>query len=380
MADLPNRQELFRRWRAAALAVPGTRISPREIDRDGSDLNLNAAAASIMGEEIVNRLARAVAGNFEDTASGQQLDRVIFDRKGIPRKPAAPSVLRFALSRPTSTAGAGTVQGGELGDVPAPTRVRTNAGIVYFLKQNAAFGATDLGPILVDGQAVVAGLANEIDEDQDWSFVDAPFDETIAIANAVESAGAADEELDSAFKARVKDFFRTTQKGTIGAIEFGLRNTPGIESASVVEILSTAGLPACSGQAFILDALGQANETLGARGLLSLLEFRPIGIPISVIPGTPLFINVDFSGTSFDTAIVLDTSQAEDDVKSAVVAALNNQQPGQKLLRMTILAAAKRVAGFVFEPENLVEPAGTLIPASPDIVFRTRRELVRLLD
>lgn len=377
MADLPSREELFRRARSGALGVAGTQVSPREIDREGSDLNLLFAAMSVLGEEEVNRMARALAGVFEDTATGDALDRVVFDRKGLPRLPAAPSVGEVTLTRPTFAAGAGTIDGGLPGSSPAPTRIRTNAGITYILTENAVFGGADLTVTNVSIQAELAGVAQEVSELQAWSFVDVPFDTTITISNPVETAGAADEETDEAYRARAKAFFPTIRRGTLGAIEFGLRSTPGIVSVSVIETTSPGqGFPACSVQAFILDALGQSNETLGFRGLLNLLEFRAAGIPVNVVPGTPQFIDIEFAGTAFDTAVVLDTSQAAADVQSAVIAALNNQQPGQNLLRSTILAAARSVDGFIVEDTDLIEPAATLIPATNDIAFRTLRELI----
>ena len=379
MADLPSRQELFDRWRDGALTTPGTRISAREIDREGSDLNLQGAAMSLMGEEIVRRMARALAGVFEDTSEGDALDRVVFDRKGLPRLPISPSVGAVQLVRPTFAAGAGTIPGGDPGTgPPSPTRIRTNRGIVYSLTENAIFGATTLS-VTADVQAELAGLAQEVDELQSWSFVDTPFDETITIANAAETAGASDEEADPNDKSRAKAFFPTIRRGTLGAIEFGFASTPGIASVSVIEVIAAGtGLPACFVQGFILDALDQGNETLAARGLLNQLEFRCAGIPVQAIAGTPQFVNVDFVGTSFDTSIVLDTSQAADDVRSFIVAALLNQRPGQILQRATIIAAAKNVPGFVIEDSDLVEPAGALIPASSDIAFRTLREKIQV--
>jgi uncharacterized phage protein gp47/JayE len=375
MADLPTRQELFARARAAALATPGTRISAREIDRAGSDANLLFAAMSLLGEEVVNRMARAVAGCFEDTASVDALDRVIFDRKGLPRKPAAPAVGEIQLTRPTFAAGGGTIDGTLPGGTPAPTRIRTNSGISYLITSPAVFGPTSLGPITVPIQAELAGIDSEVDELQSWSFVDTIFDTSIVIANAEATAGAADEETDSEYRARAKDFFRTIRRGTLGAIEFGLRSTPGIASVSVLEIDNEEGEPACSVQAFILDSLGRANETLAARGLLELLEYRAAGIPVIVVPGVPDFIDIQIL-LSFDSSVVNDTSQAADDVRSAIVAALNNQIPGQLLYRTTILAAARSVAGVIVEDTDLIEPAGTLVPSDPSIVFRTRRELI----
>lgn len=376
MADLPTREELFRRARAAAIATPGTLVSAKEIDREGSDLNLLFAAMSLLGEEIVSRAARALAGCFEDTAEREALDRVVFDRKGISRLPAAPAVGTVSLTRPVATLGAGTIDGGLPGSTPTPVRLRTNAGITYTLTQPAVFGALDLGPITCSIQAELAGVSSEVDANQSWSFVDSVFDPSIVIANAAATAGASDEETDEAYKARAKDFFRTVRRGTLGAIEFGLRSVPGIEAVSVVETITPGGVPALSVQAFVLDSIGRANETLGARGLLGLLDFRAAGIPVYIVPGTPLYVDVRLL-LSFDSSIVLDTAQAASDVRSAIVAALNNQLPGQTLLRSTILAAARTVPGVIVEDTDLLEPAGTLVPPTSDITYRTRSELIQ---
>src|SRR3989304_4010123 len=92
MADLPTRSELFRRARAAALAVSGTRISAKEIDRPGSDANLLFAAVSLLGEETVTRPARAGGSCFEDPPPGIGRARVVLDRRPLPRNPAAPGL------------------------------------------------------------------------------------------------------------------------------------------------------------------------------------------------------------------------------------------------------------------------------------------------
>lgn len=378
MADLPTRIELFRRFRNAAIAVPNTRVSPREIDREGSDLNLIAAAVSVLGEEIVARLATAIEGVFEDTATGDRLDRVGFDRKGQPRKPAETSKGLISVSRPTFAVGAGSIQGGVRGSTPSPARIRTAEGIVYFLTEPISFGATDLGPLEATVEADLAGLAYEVADGQSWTWVDVPFDPSIVISNPAEMAGAADEEDDGAYRARLKTFFSTIHRGTLQAIQYGLEATPGIASASVAESIAETGYPAGSVQAFILDSLGRANQTLAAEGLLELTSFRAAGIPVFVIPGTPEYINVEIQNSAFDTSIVLDTSAAAETVRARIIAALNNQIPGANLLRSTILAAARSVPGFVIEDSDLIEPAATLIPSTPESAFRTRRELIAI--
>ncbi len=377
MADLPRRADLFRRGRAAAIAVPDSRVTADVIDTDGSDINLVLNSGAVMGEQIVNRLAVAIQNAYINTARGRGLDRVVIDRLGIPRIAAAPAVLDVQLARPTFTGGAGTVLGGLPGGANTPTRIVNNTGNVYFLTQSAIFGATDLGPVTVRAQAQIAGFANQVGPNQAWTFVDVPFDPTITITNTATAAGAAEEESDEKYKIRARNFLPTIRRGIAAAIQFGLESTPGVASASVVEITNNAGLPACSGQAFVLDALGVSNAGLAARAQNSLLEFRALGIPVSVFSG--LVSNQAIAiALTFDTALVEDTVQAAEDVKSAIIAAMNALRPGQTLQRSFILAAARSVRGVEIADSALTVPTGDLIPASNDIAFRTRRELITI--
>ena len=375
MADLPNRTELFRRFRAAAIATPNTRISPREIDRAGSDANLVAAGSSFVGEEIVRRQARALSGIFEDTAQGKALDRIIFDRKGLPRVPASPAVGTIVLERPNAAAGGGTIDGGLPGTIPAPARIQTNTGIVYVLLEPVPFGALDLGPFTVPVQAELAGVASEVEDLQGWSWVSAPFDPTITIANPEATSGASDDETDAQYKARAKAFFPTLRRGTIGAIEFGLRSTPGVASVAVVEATNSDGLPATVVQAYILDSLGRANATFAARAQLNLLQYRAGGIPVVVSAGVVQYVSIRLR-LVFDTAIVLDTARAFVDVKAAIIAAMGNLRPGATLERSLIIAAVRTVPGVLFSNDALIEPVGDLIPATSNSALRTLSELI----
>lgn len=376
MADLPTRAELMQRGKAAGLGVANTRISPKEFDRDGSDANLLLAVAALMGEMIVHRGATALSGNFEKTAKGQRLDRVVFDRKNLPRKPASPAVGTIQISRPTFAAGAGSVAGGRPGTTPTPVRIVTNTGVVYFLTQTASFGATDLGPITVAVEAELAGLASEVQKNQAWSFVDTVFDQTFTIANAADMAGGSDDEGDEPYRSRARDFFPSLRRGIVGAIEFGARGVSGVESVAAIEITDpTSGFPVHFVQLFVMDALGQSNAQLAARVQLELVKFRAFGVPVQVLSAVPEFVAIR-SIVAYDTAIVLDTNSAEAAWKSAVVAALNNQQPGARLYRATITSAQKSVPGVVVSDTSLITPAGDLIPSTINTAFRTLPELI----
>lgn len=365
----------MQRFRAAVIGTPNTRISAQEVDRAGSDINLIAAGAAIMGEQMVSRGARELQGLFEKTARGSRLDRIIFDRKQLPRLPASKAVISLVLQRPTFAAGGGVLQGGPAGSTPAPMRVVTNRGIVYYLTQSAVFAAAGLGPITVTAEAELAGVAQTVDANQRWSFLDTPFDTTITIQNPSFAAGGADEETDDEYRARSAQFFIAVRRGTLGAIEFGLLTVPGIASATAIEVTNPNGSPAAAVQAFILDPLGRANATLAARGLLALIDYRAGAIPVFVVPGSPVFVPIKLLLT-FDSSVVLDTVVAAAAVRAAIVAALNNQRPGQRLNRATIIAAAQSVAGTLIDEDALVEPAGDLVPATTAETFRTRADLI----
>jgi uncharacterized phage protein gp47/JayE len=376
MADLPTRLELVQRWRDAALATPGTRISAREIDREGSDLNLLANAMGLLGELVVSRVADQLAGLFEDTAENDRLDRLIFDRKGEPRKPATPSVVRLALTRPTADAGAGIIIGGPYNSDPDPTRIRTNRGIVYFLLEPATFGVGELGPVLVDAQASLAGADQNVDETAAFAWVDEPFDPSIAVSVVGLSAGGANEESDTEYRARSKQFFPSLQKGTLGAIEYGARRAPGIAAATTIEPTDADGVPVGAVDVYVLDQAGRSNETLAARAQLALLGYRAGGIPAIVRTSLVEQVPVRFGpGIAWDVRVVSNTAEGKRLVRARVTAALRNQRPSQTLLRSTIIAAARTVPGFLFEDSDLLEPSATLVPPQ-NTALQTSEELV----
>lgn len=384
MADLPRRDELFRRFRAGVLAVANTRISAKALDTEGADANLIAAAASLMGDEIVSRMSRALAGCFESSAVDAALDRLIMDRKSFPRKPSSPAVGFIQLTRPTAAAGAGTIDGGPLGGLITPTPIKTSSNIDYVLLSNAVFGAADLGPITVPVQSLLSGRQFQVDAGQQWTFGQTVFDNTIIVNNVEGMAGASDLELDADYRSRSQLFFASLRRGTLEAIRFGALSVPGVTSVSVIEATNPDGNPACMVEVFVLDPTGRANARFAALVQNALLGFRPAGIPVIAKEASVDYITIRFRGVSFDASVVQDTAQATEDIRSAIVAVLNNQAPGQSLVTNTITSAVRLVPGVLLPdyvstdnpPQGLIEPVGTQFPPNSSIALRTRRELI----
>lgn len=375
MADLPTRAELFEIGRDAVIGTPNTRISVEQIDKPGSNANLLLAMMSLLAETVSNRAGDLVLDTFEETAEGDALSRLVGDRKNIKRLPATPAVVTLSLSRASAAAGAGSIVGGLPGSSPSIARIRNNRGIVYTLLETASFGALDLGPVTVLAQAEIAGLDYEVDRDQTWQFLTAVFDSSIVVSNAETAAGADDAEDDDRLRSRSKRFYPSLRRGTKQAILYGIRDVPGVASGTVEEIVGADGTPAGQGRGYVLDILGNANQALADRAQLALVEYRALGVPVPVYAGSTQYVPIEFANLDFDTDLVADTTDAFDRVKLSIIAALENQQSGQKLYRSTILAAARKIAGVIVEDEDLIEPVGTLTPAA-SVSLRSRRELI----
>lgn len=363
MPDFPTREELAQRWRAGVVTTPGTRLSGKEIDRQGSDLNALQAAMTLMGEAVVTRIAQRFGASMESTAEGDDLDRVIFDRKQLPRKGRAPAVVDLVLQRAAATIGAGSV--------PAGTRVQVGRGAVYQLGLPVVFGALDLGPFTVRAECVTAGTEFEVSDNQSWGFLDAVFDTSIRITNPTAAAGASDGEPDDQYKARSRGFYRAARRGTMDAIVFGLQSTDGVALGSALEVLDpTTFLPASRVRCFAQDQIGRGNDGLAARAQVALLGYRAAGVPAIVEASTPVSTTVRIRGLLLDSRFAMDTDERVEAVRAAVVATGNGQVAGAALLRSTLIAAIKSVQGVIFEDTMLIEPAASVQPSSIYEVIR----------
>lgn len=363
MPDFPSRDELAARWRDGLVTTPGTRLVGKEVDRPGSDLNALQSAMALMGEAIVTRMVRRFAAAQESTAHGDDLDRTILDHKSLPRIGRAPAVVELTLSRPTFAAGAVTIAEG--------TRVAAGRGSVYRIGLPVVFGATDLGPFTVQATAVTAGTAYEVAAGQRWSFQDAVADATITVTNAEDAAGASDGESDDAYRARARGFFNAARRGTMSAIEFGLKSTPGVAVGSADEIIDAGTeLPAGRVRCFVLDEIGRSNAGLTARAQVELLDYRAAGVPAIVESSTPVSTTVRIVGLRIDSTFALETDARLNAVRQAILSIGNGQRAGQPLYRSSVIAAIRSVAGVIFEDTMLAEPAATIETSTPDEVFR----------
>lgn len=355
MADLPSRKTLFAVGRRSIVTTPNTRINPNVIDVAGSDVGILLGATSLMGEEVVAALAIILQGLFVETARADQLDRIAFDRYGLTRFPATPATVTLTFTR-----GAGSS-----GTIPAGNRVQTPDGTVFAIDSDVVCPA---GSFSVTGTAtaILAGPDSNVPAGTLTQFLDAPFDPSIVVTNATPAAGGTDAETDAQFRGRIMGFFPTVRRGTLGAIEFGALQVPGVAVAKAFEILSGSGLPACAVQLIIADANGNASQTLISQVEVELLDFRAAGIPVSVESGSVFQVAPVTWSISIATGV--DSNAAKSQLRAVTVAVAQFLRPGETLYRSSLIAAARTIPGIIVTDSSLVDPAFDIVPNKTQLI------------
>jgi uncharacterized phage protein gp47/JayE len=357
---LPSRVDLQQVFSRSILSAALARINPAIVNVAGSDLNLIAGAASTMGEEISAQVAGCLESLWSDTATGDALDRLAGDRYSLTRLGATPSTVTLTFSRPTFAAGAGTISAG--------SRVQTAAGTQFATDVDASFGATDI-TVDVTATALIVGPDANVSPEQITSVVDSLFDATIVVTNHSWSAGGTDVETDPAFRSRIRDFFSSLRRGTLGAIEFGARQVAGVAVATAIEIVNGNGFPAAAVQLIIGDAAGNASGTMLQEVRDVLETWRAGGIQVYVISGTAIFQPVEWH-LAIDTGF--DQQQALAEVTAVTVAVSQFLRPGETLYRATLLAAARTVPGVIITADSLRLPLADTTPITTNLLIRVR--------
>lgn len=360
--DLPTRRDFFAVGRRSIVTTPGLRINPRVIDIRGSDLNVILGAMSVMNETAVARFASNYRASWVETALGSCLDRVAFDRYQITRKPANPASVTLRLARASVVNGAGTY--------PQGSRVRTASGTVFATNADAVFGAlTTL--VDVDATALVSGPTGNVPAGTLTAFLDAPYDANLTVTNPAGAAGGDQQESDPEFKARIYDFFPTIRRGVQGAIEYGARTVPGVAVARATEVVTpdASALPAGFVLLTVADKAGGFSSVMLTAVRDVLLAFRALGIPVIVSGGNVVYEDVIWD-LDFEQGVNTQAKQAE--VRAVTVAVPQFLRPGAKLLRSSLIAAARAVPGVIVNDSSLLEPAGDIVPVSSTSMIRIR--------
>lgn len=350
--DLPNRSDLYEIGREYVLQR-AVRIDPKQVDVQGSDANVFVGSVSVVAFAIVRQLAYEAARLLLDSAEGEDLDRLAWDRYQQTRKGASPARVLVNCNRPTAAGGAGTIDPGSV--------IYTLNNVQYITDEPITFGATDLAVSGKAARAVQAGKDYQVGANYLVRWKDVPFDASIAVNNPLASAGGEDREDDDAFRNRVRNFWQAARRGTLGAIEYGAMLVDGIVSARAVEALQSDGTPAGSVTLYIADSSGLASQ-LQARDVYAQLEdWRAAGIPVAVSVGSPQMVQVQYQ-------LAFNTKADQVSLTGAVLAAtqgyVNSLPVNGVLSRGALSSVLQRYKSDGLLPDDcvIVLPAGDVVP------------------
>jgi Baseplate J-like protein len=369
MADSPTYEDLFDTGRNEVVRLP-TRFAPEIVDADGSDVQTAVAISASMGDEVAGFLTASFAETFLSTAvqvGGEVLERWVWDRYQLTRQDQQAAVVPVTFTRTNPT--------GAL-SIPAETQIGTEDGITFATVTELVFPSdTNTGPLTVTATATLAGAGGNVEDGAINAVLSSLTETGVVVTNAEPAVGGQPEETNSALGARARAFFVNARRGTAAAIFNGCVTTPGVAEANVIEDLDPNGSPFFRVQAIISDQNGQANSALASNVADNLQNFRALGVPVTVVPGTPEFVTIVIEDISFQATS--NTNQLIDEMRGLIVAAVNQLAPGATLERSTIITAMK-FSPLVTVPDTaLVSPAGDLVPRASG-VLRTTSSLVSI--
>lgn len=319
-------------------------------------MNLFVGSQSIVAYGLVKQLAYRTAALLLDSATGEDLDRLAWDRFKLLRKGASAALGTERFFRQSAAAGAGTL--------PVGTVVKSKTGIEYTTVTVVPFAIGQLDKATGFVRASQAGKATQVGSNALVQIANAGslFDPSIQCTNDAPTAGGEDPEDDDTFRNRVRDFWLTARRGVLSAIEFGAKTVPGVVTAMAVEALNSFGQPARVVNLYIADSSGVASDALAAQVRTALDDFRAAGIAVLIFTSLPQLVQV-LLALSFRAGV--DTITLGDAVRAAVVEFINSLPVNGPLYVGQLFSVLQRFAadGLIPNQGSIVAPIGDLFPA-----------------
>lgn len=377
--SFPTRVDLFRAARDEIL-LQSALLLAAAVERDGTDANLLVAAGAAMGDKCVGQLISVAASLFLDSATNQALDRLVWDRYSMVRKPAAPGFVNLSFSTATPVATSFTI--------PIGTVIATSDGINYATVVATTIPNGSTGPVFVAATSVLAGADQQIGVGVLTNIVSqiAGAPTNLAVTNGFASAGAADRETDDQLRDRARRFWTTSQLGTKAAIERGALSVPGVIRATALEVLDGNSRPGRWVMLVVADGFTDALANLNQRtpsyaaqsqalavSVFNTLDaYRCDGMFVQVVVAQVSLIQVTLALTF---AAGVDTLSVANQARAVVANYVNTLNPGASFVPSQALAALTQVAGLIITGNEIAAPVGTIVPKTLQ-VLRTTVELI----
>lgn len=361
MPVIPTFNELYELSKAE---IRGRR--PRLSDWNaGSVLDAITGGQVVLVDESIRYAAARFATLFFNTATGADLDALALDRLGLTRKPATAAVGSVEWTR--SAAGAYTILAG--------TQMRAVVGDQVITVQSTsavAMLATDT-TVIVPVQATTTGRDSNAAEDTITEVI-TPIvaDPNATINNPQPLAGGDDAETDEAFRDRIRRFYASIRRGTIGALETGARTVPGVSVVAVDESeVEDSGWV----YLYIGDPDARSNDVLAAAVEAEIVNWRAAGVLVEVLGS-------EREERDLEMRIVVekgtDLSAAGDAIRSAIVAYGDTLDPKEDVQPSRLQKAAHDAMDAVVGARVDAIELDTYSPSAPQNAIRFVPERIRL--
>lgn len=376
--DFPTFGDYFRIARDEVLTKNGN-LSVSAVNRDGSDVNILMASAAAMADQATTQLVGVQNALYIQSASGQDLDRLVFDRYGLFRKPASSSLGSVEFTTATTNPSAFAI--------PSGTLLQTVDGIQFATTIDSVFNSGTSGPLTVAVQSVLAGANQQAKANSITSIISGLVGSpsNLTVNNQLATAGADDAETDDSLRSRAQQFFQTVRRGTLAALEEGALAVPGVTKATAIEVLDTAGRPARFVQLIISDAFTNAlvgidntspsklkydaqSQQLAFTVFNALEDVRAAGVYIDVRVAQVIFQPISL-GLQFVAGVNAD--DVAQNARVAIVNFVNNLSPNQPMLISSLVSVLQTINGLLLNGNIIVSPPGDIIPQTLQVIRTT---------
>lgn len=340
---------------------------------DISEMILFAAAA--MADRTIGWFAERINATFLDGAVGDDLTQLAADHWGIQRFAATSAVATVTFTRSSPDA---TAQNFPINTTVATERDSSGNDIQYKTTQVASWAISTGGDRTVNAQAVVAGVAGNLSAINLITRIvsSPPAGGTYAITASTLPAGGSDAETDPDLRDRVRLYPATLRRGTLPALEYGAKSTPGVAVAKASAIQDPTGLVIV----YVSDASGNStgiprivgpgvvdDGTMTAKVAVELYNWAAASSFVEVSGGSVQTVNIT---VAIAVRLGVDASQLIVNIQDSISARVTKLNIGELLYLSDIISAVK-----VVDPDNIVNvsvitPLVDTAPSFPGNIIR----------
>jgi hypothetical protein len=354
MADYPRFNELFE-IALREMILRNTALTEETVRTKGTDANSIAAMMAQVGEEVARQCAITATNRLLGTATGEELDRVVYDWFGLVRNDAAAAMATVTFTRSTAVAGT----------LPAGFKVATADGVEFQLAIPLSFGTADLA---LSGicRCSVTGIIGNVSANTINQMIDtASFDLTFTCNNAARAAGGGKRESDDEFKNRARQFWLVAQRGTLGAIQLGALEVDGVGTSSAREVPvpdpNGNGTVAEWVSLTVADRSGYGNALLRTAVISELDNWRAAGVYVEVLAAS---VSIQQITATFSFVPGCDTVAVTERIRQALINYVNGLRIEESLRKNALWDIIRRDRDVVKESVAIVAPAGDVTPAA----------------